>query len=88
MEWAPVFSSHVDAIKYDTATQELRVRWQAGRESIYHGVPPEVGADQFKATLVDVGPLATKLMTCPGGVIAVPPLPPPDRAAKTTVPPE
>jgi hypothetical protein len=48
MDLNPVYSSHVEAVGYDPATQELRVRWQAGRESIYHGVPPEVGADLHK----------------------------------------
>lgn len=41
----PVYSSHVAAVGYDAVTQELRVQWQTGKVSVYHGVPPEVGAD-------------------------------------------
>ncbi len=53
MDLNPVYSSHVDAIGYDPATQELRVRWQKGeKESIYHGVPPEVGADLHKQSSI------------------------------------
>lgn len=48
MELNPVYSSHVEAIGYDPVSQELRVRWQSGRESIYHGVPPEIGSDFHK----------------------------------------
>lgn len=40
-----VYSSHVDAVHYDPEQQQLRVRWQTGKTSIYHDVPAEAGAD-------------------------------------------
>ena len=39
----PVYSSHVDAVGYDAATQELHVQWQTGKISVYDPVPPEAG---------------------------------------------
>lgn len=42
-EMNKVFSSHVAAVGYDPAAQELHVEWQTGKTSVYHGVPPEIG---------------------------------------------
>lgn len=38
-EMKDVYSSHVDSIGYDEQTQELHVRWDSGRTSIYSNVP-------------------------------------------------
>lgn len=38
-----VYSSHIDAVGYDTAAQELTVIWRNGKTSVYSGVPPEHG---------------------------------------------
>jgi hypothetical protein len=48
LEMNPVYSSHVDAVGYDPVSQQLHVRWQTGKVSVYSGVPPEVGADLHK----------------------------------------
>lgn len=34
-----VYSSHVAAVGYDPAAMVLRVEWQTGKASLYHGVP-------------------------------------------------
>ena len=36
-----VFSSHVEAIGHDPATNELHVKWDTGKTSVYSNVPPE-----------------------------------------------
>lgn len=37
-----VYSSHVNIVSYDDETQELSVKWDTGKTSIYAGVPPEI----------------------------------------------
>lgn len=39
-----VYSSHIDEIGYDESSQELHVKWQNGKITVYMGVPPEVFA--------------------------------------------
>ena len=51
-EMSPVYSSHVEAVGYDPLLQELHVQWNTGKVSVYHGVPPEVGADLHKRASV------------------------------------
>jgi hypothetical protein len=34
-----VFSSHVDHVSHDPATNDLTVRWKDGKTSVYAGVP-------------------------------------------------
>jgi hypothetical protein len=38
-EMRNVYSSHVAAVGYDPAANILRVEWQTGKTSLYHGVP-------------------------------------------------
>lgn len=47
-----VFSSNVNAISYDTESQEMTVTWTKGknRTSIYEGVPEQV-ADEATRTI-------------------------------------
>ena len=42
IEHRKVFSSHLDSIGYDPATQQLQVKYQNGKMSVYEGVPPDV----------------------------------------------
>jgi uncharacterized protein YijF (DUF1287 family) len=42
VEHRKVFSSHLDSIGYDPATQQLQVNYQNGKMSVYEGVPPDV----------------------------------------------
>lgn len=42
IESKSVYSSHVDTVSYDDEKQELSVRWDTGKTSIYSGVPPYV----------------------------------------------
>lgn len=44
-----VYSSHVQAIGHDNDKQELHVRWNGGKTSVYSGVPAAVADDVSKA---------------------------------------
>ena len=39
-----VYSSHVDTVSYDDETQELSVKWDTGKTSVYAGVPPDTAS--------------------------------------------
>lgn len=39
-----VFSSHIDAIGYDDASQEFFVKFKNGKTAVYQGVPADVAA--------------------------------------------
>lgn len=38
-----MYSTAVQRVAYDPATQELHVEWPSGKRSVYAGVPPDVG---------------------------------------------
>lgn len=40
-----VYSSHVDTVKHDDETNELHVRWDTGKTSIYSGVPANLATE-------------------------------------------
>ncbi len=40
-----VFSSHISQVGYDADVQELYVRWDTGKVSVYQGVPADVAKD-------------------------------------------
>jgi hypothetical protein len=47
-----VFSSNVSEVGYDPETQELHVRWQNGKLSIYSGVPADTADGVMNAASV------------------------------------
>lgn len=44
-----VYSSHVDRIGHDPATNELHVQWEGGKHSVYANVPPGKASDVMNA---------------------------------------
>lgn len=42
MDMRRVFSSHVEAIGYDTQSREFHVEYKNGKTSVYMDVPPQV----------------------------------------------
>lgn len=40
-----VFSSHIDAIDYDSQRGLFTVAWKSGAKTTYFGVPPDVAAN-------------------------------------------
>jgi len=53
MSWSrSVFSSVASEIAYDSETQELTVVWNAGRTSVYSGVPEGLAESLSRAASV------------------------------------
>jgi len=48
-DMTPVHSSHVDSVGYDATAQEMHVRWDSGKTSIYSGVPAELADEVLKS---------------------------------------
>lgn len=42
IDWQPLSSSNLNAMRYDPSTQTLQIRFQSGRSYDYQGVPQEV----------------------------------------------
>lgn len=47
-----VYSSTVDSIGYDPDTQEVHVKWQSGKVSVYSDVPPSKAFEVMNAPSV------------------------------------
>ncbi|TXH12413.1 MAG: KTSC domain-containing protein [Hyphomicrobiaceae bacterium] len=52
MEMKRVYSSHIDKIGYNPASQEFHVEYQKGKTSIYRGVSPDDAKSVLEAASV------------------------------------
>jgi hypothetical protein len=44
-----VYSSHVDTVSHNDETNELTVRWDTGKTSVYSGVPANLAKEVMDA---------------------------------------